>query len=696
MKLFYRFFLILLAFSLLPVAGMGLWMLSTRQAVHDNARFLHGRLASLLADSAERMLEQMNHTLGVVQDLEIAHGQEKIEIPALRRAAAADPEVALISILDARGVEVQRLSDPDVYPDSARVDRSSETLVSGARVSGRLSIGPPVAVAGRALIPVVHPLADGRALYMMYSLRGLQRRLKGFADGGRGRVLFADADGRPVVNLGDAPPAPDWRLPADGDWWDGMPSADGPWVAASAPVPALGWRAVSLQLRHDAYAESEAAAASAVLFGLTLCALVAGGAFALSKLLLQPVTALIGGADRVARGDFSRPLPHLGWGELETLGRNFNEMSDKVRRFQDLQIERILEEKAKVEALVRNIPAGVLLVGLDGKIAYANLTAARVLGATGSVPKDSDLARAAGIKTIVDAVRINAKIVDTTHIEMRAANGEVIAVFACRAFPVRRENREIGVLVLMREVTVERELERMKEEFFHAVVHDLRGPITVIDGVVFFLKKLKLGEREARYIEMAHMASLRLAGLITNILDIAKLESGTMILATSRFAADSLLASAYELNRVPGEGKGVTVEVAPSTAGELVGDSKLLDRVLMNLVGNALKFTPSGGRITIGALSQGDEVEFFVRDTGPGIPADKVDAVFEKFKQLDRDTAARAGYGLGLSICKKIVEVHGGRIWVESQEGQGSRFAFRIPRSGSSDRKTEVLSSPAA
>jgi signal transduction histidine kinase len=100
------------------------------------------------------------------------------------------------------------------------------------------------------------------------------------------------------------------------------------------------------------------------------------------------------------------------------------------------------------------------------------------------------------------------------------------------------------------------------------------------------------------------------------------------------------------------------------------------------LIGNALKFTPTGGRITLGAAAFGAEVEFFVRDTGPGIPADKVDAVFEKFKQLDRDAAARSGYGLGLSICKKIVEAHGGRIWVESQEGKGSRFIFRVPRDG--------------
>ena len=684
MKLFHRFFLILLGFSLLPVAGMGLWALSTRQAVQDNASFLHGRLAALVADSAERMLEQMDRTLGVAQDIEIARGQQKIEIPALRHAAAADPEVALISVLDAGGKETERMSDPEIFPDSTLLDRSGEAIVSEGRRTGRLSVGAPIVVARRTMVPVVHSLNDGRAVYMMYSLSGLARRLKTFAADGRGRVLFVDASGRPIPGLGGLPPSPEWRLPDGADaegWWDRLPSPAGPWVAASAGVPTLGWRAVSLQLRHDAYAESDAAASRAIVFFLGLCAIVAGGAYALSDRLMRPVTVLVAGAERVARGDFSRPIPALGWGELDALGKTFNAMAEKVRHYLGLEVERLMEEKAKVDALVRNIPGGVLLVGLDGTLTFANAAAMAVLGVNLKAGRGELPPRFPEIKRIVDSVRSGAKLSDEARVVMRAANGETIATFSCRALPVRREGREVGVLVLMREVTVELELERMKEEFFHAIVHDLRGPITVIDAMVQIMNKMILGERETRYVGLARKALTRLSDLIANILDIAKFESGTMRLSPAKFAADTLLTSVYEINRVPSETKGVSLDVEHASV-ELVGDGALLDRVLMNLIGNALKFTPSGGRITIGATAVDSDVEFFVRDTGPGIPADKVDAVFEKFKQLDRDAAARSGYGLGLSICKKIVEIHGGRIWVESQEGHGSRFAFRVPRDG--------------
>ncbi len=684
MKLFHRFFLLLLAFSLLPVAGMGLWMLSSRQAVRDNARFLHGQVAELVADSAQRTVERMNRTLGVVQDLEYSHGQEKIELPALRRAAVGDAEVALLSILDAGGVEVRRLSDPDVFADEARVDRSSEPAVVEARRTGRLTVGAPAVVAGRVLVPVAHPLADGRALFMMYSLRQLVRRLRGFTQGGGNTVLFVDGAGRPIPGLGGAPPHAGWTLPAGEKperWWDDVPSPEGAWVAAAAPVPELGWSAVSLQLRREAYAESQAAAARAGALLLALFLISGAIAYALSGRLLEPITKLLAAAQRVSRGDFSKRVPALGWGEMETLGRTFNEMADKVKHYQDLHVDRVLEEKSKVDALVSNIPEGVMLVGLDGEVAFSNATAARVLGSSAQ-PTKADLDRLPEVRRIVDAVLAGAARTDQVYSELRAADGTMLAVFALRALKVRRGGHEVGVLVVMREVTLERELERMKDDFFHSIVHDLRAPLAVIDGVVHFLKGEGLSGKAARYMDMSRQASERLKGLISDILDSAKLESGTLALELSRVPAEALVDAAAGFGRVQGEESGVSVSVEPGANGELSADRRLLDRVLTNLVGNALKFTPRGGSVVVGAKDRGAEIEFFVRDTGPGIPADKLEAVFERFKQLDRDAGSRSGYGLGLSICKRVVEAHGGRIWAESKEGQGSRFAFTLPRGG--------------
>lgn len=687
MKLFARFFLILLLFSMLPVLALGVWMLTQRQALADNARALHSRMAVLAADVAERTAEQLNRTLVVVEDVDRARGSGKLETAALRKAAAADPNVALVALLDRTGRETFRLADPELFRADELADRSGEEAYRERARMNRLWLGAPYVAGGVAVLPAAHPLVDGRTVYVAYSLRALGRRLARLSKGaaGRGRLLFVDAEGRPVPGLGDEPPVGDWRLAGreKEGWLEDVPGPEGPWIAAYALAPATGLRAVSLQSRREAYASSELAAARALAFFVSICLLVAAGAFALSVRLLQPVRQLIDAAERVARGDFQRPVPALGWGELDHLGATFNAMAAKVKTFQEIQIDRIMEEKAKIDALVKNIPEGVLLASFDGSVLYVNATAARVLGVRSpeKAAKVAELLRTPELRKLVESVQTRAKRAEGATVQLPSPDGGEPVFFAARALTVVRDRKEVGILVLLRDITVERELERMKEEFFHAIVHDLRGPITVIDGIVHFMKRMQnLGEKEKTYVSLAEQAAKRLGALVTDILDIAKLESGTMTLVAAAARGDALIESVRTLYSVPAEGKGIALELAPGSAGELSCDVRLVERVLMNLVGNAMKFTPSGGRITLSAAAAGGDVEFAVKDTGPGIPADKLDAVFEKFKQLDRDAAKRAGYGLGLSICRKIVELHGGRIWVESKVGEGSRFAFTIPR----------------
>ncbi|MBI4425492.1 MAG: HAMP domain-containing histidine kinase, partial [Elusimicrobia bacterium] len=231
-------------------------------------------------------------------------------------------------------------------------------------------------------------------------------------------------------------------------------------------------------------------------------------------------------------------------------------------------------------------------------------------------------------------------------------------------------------------VTAERRLDRMKDEFFHSIVHDLRGPLGTIDGFVQIMGMgADLGADKVQKF-MAHIRSSceRLRQLVTDILDTAKIESGTLKLNLEPVPASEILERMQALYQIQGESRGIEVRFERSPAvGALVCDRSYIERVVMNLFGNSLKFTPKGGRVSLGIREAGpSEVEFCVSDTGPGIPEDKLGVIFEKFKQLD-GPAARAGYGLGLSICKKIVELHGGRIWAESKLGQGSRFLFRLP-----------------
>jgi signal transduction histidine kinase len=223
----------------------------------------------------------------------------------------------------------------------------------------------------------------------------------------------------------------------------------------------------------------------------------------------------------------------------------------------------------------------------------------------------------------------------------------------------------------------------MKEEFLQSIVHDLRSPLNAIEVFLqISAPSQNLSEREKKYMGYASDAARRIRNLVSDILDMAKLESGTMTLKLEPVTAASIIENMRSLYTLQAQARQVSMDfVLGNPAPEMRCDRQLIERVVMNLLGNALKFTPSGGRITLTIADAGaNEEEFSVQDTGSGIPKNSLALVFEKFKQLDEGLAARSGYGLGLTICKRVVELHGGRIWVESEEGKGSRFVFRIPK----------------
>jgi signal transduction histidine kinase len=276
------------------------------------------------------------------------------------------------------------------------------------------------------------------------------------------------------------------------------------------------------------------------------------------------------------------------------------------------------------------------------------------------------------------------KASESREVELRDLGGKRLGIYSCRLVTVMHDKREVGIVVTLRDVTAERDLVQLREEFYHGIVHDLRGPLTSIDGFTAIMKA-RMGklapEQVNTYLGYVTQSAQRMRQLVADILDTAKIESGTMELKLEPAAAADFAERAKALYALQEETLGVRMTFnttgAPTQAVRC--DRNLVDRVLANLLGNAIKFTPKGGQVGLRISAAGaDAVEFAVQDTGPGIPKDKLEFVFEKFKQLEGGSKS-AGYGLGLSICKKIVELHHGRIWCESEPGQGSRFVFRLP-----------------
>jgi signal transduction histidine kinase len=265
------------------------------------------------------------------------------------------------------------------------------------------------------------------------------------------------------------------------------------------------------------------------------------------------------------------------------------------------------------------------------------------------------------------------------------ADQTVIAIENVRLFQeIQEKSRQL-------ETANERlkELDRLKSDFVSNVSHELRTPLTAIKGAVDLLLREvpgPLNENQTHHLSRVRSNTQHLAGLINDLLDLSKIEEGKIELDAGRVSLGGLLHEVMETVKPMAAEKSVLLEVDVPEPSVLVwADRDKVTQVLMNLIGNAIKFTLSGGIIAVSTANDCKGwVRVSIRDAGPGIPASEQEKIFEKLYQVTQDGSPKPkGTGLGLAISKSLVELHGGKIWVESNSGRGSTFSFTLPVSGS-------------
>jgi signal transduction histidine kinase len=340
-------------------------------------------------------------------------------------------------------------------------------------------------------------------------------------------------------------------------------------------------------------------------------------------------------------------------------------------RYDGLRRAEASRERLKLEALVQNIPDGLVLTDLRGDVLSMNAPAREILGE----PKSADIRMR--IQDILKG-RTQSETLELKRAGAGAGSGFFKTHVALFQTP---GGEDLGVMVLLRDMTSERSVDALKEEFFQSVAHDLRAPLFAMQGYLRLLEKsMHPDEHQKGYLDAITKSCEKLTLFIQDTLDSARIEAGQMKLSLAPVDAKAVIERAVGLFRPLAEEKGIRLEAdVPAAAPKSVeADERLLERVFYNLLSNALKFTPRGGRISVELSEAGpDQAEFSVSDTGPGVPRPQRAQIFEKFRQADG--AGRMGFGLGLSICAKIVKLHGGTIWVESEPGLGSDFVFRLP-----------------
>jgi signal transduction histidine kinase len=241
-------------------------------------------------------------------------------------------------------------------------------------------------------------------------------------------------------------------------------------------------------------------------------------------------------------------------------------------------------------------------------------------------------------------------------------------------------------LSLVVDVTDRHQIARMKDEFISIVSHELRTPLTSIYGSLAMLSSGLLDNQPAkgkRLLEIAVDSTDRLMRLVNDILDIERIESGTVQMTKAIWVVSDLMQTAVDVIEPLADKAGITI-IATDISSQVWVDADRLIQTFTNLLDNAIKFSPKGTTIWFTATKRTGQVLFEVRDCGRGIPEDKLGIIFERFQQVDvSDTRNGEGTGLGLAICRSIIQQHGGQIWVESTLGKGSTFSFVLPRSPS-------------
>jgi signal transduction histidine kinase len=246
------------------------------------------------------------------------------------------------------------------------------------------------------------------------------------------------------------------------------------------------------------------------------------------------------------------------------------------------------------------------------------------------------------------------------------------------AADVNRTTDELGRLYAELETA-----SRHKSDFLATMSHELRTPLNAIIGFSEVLHEQMFGElneRQAAYVKDVLEAGRHLLELINDVLDLAKIEAGRMELMLSEVAIPALLHSAISMHSERADRAGVALGLTTNPDEmEITADERRVRQIVFNLLSNAIKFTPSDGRVDVSAHLEDGQVEIAVADTGPGIPAADLEKIFEEFEQAGDGKQAEEGTGLGLPLSRKLVELHGGRLWVESEPGRGSTFRFTLP-----------------
>jgi two-component system, NtrC family, sensor histidine kinase KinB len=408
-----------------------------------------------------------------------------------------------------------------------------------------------------------------------------------------------------------------------------------------------------------------------------------------SKQMVQPIENLTSIVQQIRGGKLDFKIETATGDEIGELTDELKMMTLRLNKYEELNIERIIAEKKKSESIVESITEAIIVTDSSNNIILLNEQAENVFKIKESEVIDKNMYPVIKNKQITNWIndivihKDHCGLEDYPYLLFKIENND--RYFRPKLTPMITASQEfLGVVTILQDITRFKELDKLKSDFMATISHEFNTPLTSINMSIDIFKQEILGPLNQKQKELIHSTVediLRLRKMVKELLELSRLESGKIEIKKEKVIIKDLIDFTLQPLLLQFKNKGVELNVSiEKDVQPVFGNRDHFSTVITNLLNNALKYTDRDGKVNLDVMSEKDNLKISISDTGKGIPLEQQDSIFDKFVQFNRAMDASPGsVGLGLSISKEIVEQYGGKIWVESKIGFGSRFTFLIP-----------------
>ncbi|MEW6011855.1 MAG: ATP-binding protein [Elusimicrobiota bacterium] len=574
----------------------------------------------------------------------------------LKKISDKYEEVEFVSILNEKGLEKARYSDGGFSRLFKKLDLSSEEYFGRLKNKKEGVIGDFRIIGNVPLATIVYPLGKD-FIYVAVNLKKFFSHIYTTRIGETGFVFFISENG---VVLSDEIKRLGYReiekIVKNSYGYSEMDINEKEYMAVFRKVGELDIYAVVAQERREFFRD-----VNLIFYSLLfLIFMVLTGSYFIalnaSQKLAMPISSLVEASKNVANGVFDKQIEEKSdFTELNELISVFNKMSSKLDEYSKIQIEKIMDEREKLNIITQNLNIVIALSNISGYPVYLNPKAKEVLG------ENQDEIREFIHEKIYEISKNKSKIVKIKN-----------KYFDINIDIIKFQREKPLILFVAEDVTLTVNMQKMKEEVFRSIAHDIRSPLLNMQGYIKLLSYTE-DEKIRRYSKGLKEESDIVFKMIENILDISRIENKNLELDLKQTDLSSLLKKLSERFEVRAEVKNIRFEKnIPDFEVYALIDPELFQRAVENILTNAFKYTDNGGRVRL-ELKKEEKIKIIVSDTGKGIEKQRLGEIFERFKSYSKD-----GFGLGLNIAKTIIELHKGKIEVFSEPGKGTTFILSI------------------